>query len=160
MSETTYSQVLGASSNGSGLEPSSTLESIAASHDAREGDSSRPPAPASSREKAALGIRSMGRAMSFVGQVLRSQERARAARYADDIAARIEHLAKYVDSPGFAARPPKRRPLPGSFSQRARLVGLVASRFLKRVRAKALRSGKPASVSAAQARRSNGWSSS
>ena len=160
MSETNYSQVLGASSNGSHLEPPSSLESLAASHDPREGDSSRPPAPVSSRDKAALNIRRMGRAMSFVGQVLRKQERARAARYADDIAARIEHLAKYIDSSRSVVPPPKGRPLPGSFSHRARLVSLVASRFLRRVRATALRSRKPTSVAGARARRSNGWSSS
>jgi hypothetical protein len=148
MTKMNYSQVIGASSNESRMEPPSSLESIAASHDAGEGDSSRAPAPVSSRDKAAIGIRRLGSAVRFVGQELKNRDRDRAARYAEGIAAGIEHLANSVDSPRPADKARKARPLPGTLAHRARFVGLVAARVLKRFRATALRSAQPASAAA------------
>jgi hypothetical protein len=160
MSDTNYSQVIGASSNGeSHMDPPSSLESVAASHDAGEGDSSRPPAPTSSRDRAANSIRRVGRAMGSLGRMLRDQDRGREAGYADGIALRIEHLARFVDSPKPAAPVAKGRPAPGTLAHRARFVGLVASRVLKRVRATALRAATPAS-GATRHGRSDGSSSS
>jgi hypothetical protein len=161
MSETNYSQVIGASSNEEAyMDPPSSLESIAAGHDAREGDSFRPSAPASSRDEAAVSVRGVGRAMRFFGQVLRNQDRNRVARYADGLATRIEHLATYVASPKTPAPAPKGRTMRGKLAHRARFVGMVASRLLERFRATALRSAKPPSAAGTRHRRSNGSPSS
>jgi hypothetical protein len=163
MSEIKYSDVIGASSNGSYMDPPSSLESVAAAHDPGEGDPYRAaarhaPGSASARAKAAVQLRRVGHALDGVGQELRKRDQGQVAKYADGIAAGIERLATYVDSPERAAPAPasKRRPQPGTLVYRARFVGLVAKRVLARVRATAVRAGKSAGVAAAQPPRSNG----
>jgi hypothetical protein len=161
MSETKYSDVIGASSNASYMDPPPSIESVVNAHDAAEGDpyrvvDRRGSGSASPREKAAVQIRRVGHALDAVGRALKKRDQGRAAKYADGIVAGIERLATYVDSTGPAAPASKRRPQPGSLSHRARFVGLVAKRVLKRVRATARRADEAANDASLQPPRTSG----